>query len=96
MLCSAFLTTDHFRILDVFQLHSSNKDEVNLCMVASRRKGNNSAFIPAKENVGNCKLVGWTKIKNVQPGVPCSKPLDGSIVDSALHPSEVDKMSTSF
>ena len=25
------------------------------------------------------------------PGVPCSKPLGGSKVDSAFHPSEVDK-----
>ena len=28
------------------------------------------------------------------PGVPCSKPLGGSKVDSVFHPSEVDKMST--
>ena len=28
------------------------------------------------------------------PGVPYSKPLGGSKVDSAFHPSEVDKMST--
>ena len=28
------------------------------------------------------------------PGVPCSKPLGGSKVDSAFHPPEVDKMST--
>ena len=28
------------------------------------------------------------------PGVPCSKPLDGSKVDSAFYPSEVNKMST--
>ena len=28
------------------------------------------------------------------PGVLCSKPLGGSKVDSAFHPSEVDKMST--
>ena len=28
------------------------------------------------------------------PGVPCSKPLGGSKVDSAFHPSEVDKVST--
>ena len=27
-------------------------------------------------------------------GVPCSKPLGGSRVDSAFHPPEVDKMST--
>ena len=27
-------------------------------------------------------------------GGPCSKPLGGSKVDSAFHPSEVDKMST--
>ena len=29
-----------------------------------------------------------------KPGVPCSKPLGGSRVDSAFHPLEVDKMST--
>ena len=28
------------------------------------------------------------------PGVPCSKPLGVSKVDSAVHPSKVDKMST--
>ena len=28
------------------------------------------------------------------PGVPCSKPMGGSKVDSAFHPSEVDEMST--
>ena len=28
------------------------------------------------------------------PGVPSSKPLGGSKVDSAFHPAEVDKMST--
>ena len=28
------------------------------------------------------------------PGVLCSKPLGGSKVDSAFHPSEVDEMST--
>ena len=28
------------------------------------------------------------------PGVPCSKPLGGSKVDSAFHPSEVNEVST--
>ena len=28
------------------------------------------------------------------PGVPCSKPLGGSKVDSAFHPTEVGKMNT--
>ena len=28
------------------------------------------------------------------PGVPCSKPLGGSKVNSAFYPSEVDQMST--
>ena len=28
------------------------------------------------------------------PGVPCSKPLGGSKVDSAFHPFKVDQMST--
>ena len=28
------------------------------------------------------------------PGIPCSRPLGDSKFDSALHPSEVDKMST--
>ena len=30
----------------------------------------------------------------LNPEASCSKPLDGSKVDSAFHPSEVDKMST--
>ena len=34
------------------------------------------------------------KVLDPNPGVPCSKPLGGSKVDSAFHPSEVDKMST--
>ena len=52
----------------------------------------------------------WKKTKNVwtvykrnaivsrhwipNPGGPCSNPLGGSKIDSAFHPSEVDKMST--
>ena len=34
----------------------------------------------------------WRWIPN--PGVPCSKPLGGSKVNSAFHPSKVNKMST--
>ena len=34
------------------------------------------------------------KALDSQSRVPCSKPLGGSKVDSAFHPSEVDKMST--
>ena len=30
----------------------------------------------------------------LNPGVPCSKPLGGSKVDSAFHPFKVDQMST--
>ena len=54
-------------VLDVFQLCSPNKDEVNLCMTTSRWKSNKPAFIILEESVGNCKLVGYTKIKNAQP-----------------------------
>ena len=49
-----------------------------------------------KSSIEN-KLVG-DFVKNLHwipnPGVPWSKPLGGSKVDSAFHPSEVDKMST--
>ena len=38
----------------------------------------------------------WLRRWIPNPGVPCSKPLVGSTVDSALHPFEVDEMSTSF
>ena len=34
------------------------------------------------------------KALDFNPGDPCSKPLGGSKVDSAFHPSEVDQMST--
>ena len=33
-------------------------------------------------------------VKIPKPGVPRSKPLDGSKFNSAFHPSEVDQMST--
>ena len=34
----------------------------------------------------------WLRRWILDPGVPCSKPLGGSKVDSAPHPYEVDKM----
>ena len=36
----------------------------------------------------------WLRRWIPNPGVPYSKPLDGSKVESAVHPSEVDEMST--
>ena len=52
-----------------------------------------------EKNWNNIKNT-WKGIKSLisrwipNPGVPCSKPLGGSKVDSAFHPPEVDKMST--
>ena len=34
------------------------------------------------------------KALDSRSGAPCSKPLGGSKVESAVHPSDVDKMST--
>ena len=39
-------------------------------------------------------MAKWLRCWIPNPGVPCSKPLGGSKVDSAFHPSEVDKTST--
>ena len=39
-------------------------------------------------------MAQWLRRSIPNPGVSCSKPLGGSIVDSAFHPSEIDKMST--
>ena len=39
-------------------------------------------------------MTQWLKCQISNPGVPCSRPLSGSKVDSAFHPFEVDKMST--
>ena len=36
----------------------------------------------------------WLRRWIPNPGVPCSKPLGGSKIDSTFHPSKVDKMST--
>ena len=36
----------------------------------------------------------WLRRWIFNPGVPCSKPLGGSKVDSVFHPSKIDKMST--
>ena len=63
---SSLLITFHFCVLDVFLLCSPYKDEANLCMITSRWKSNKPAFVLAKENVGNYKFVGYTKIKNEQ------------------------------
>ena len=54
-------------------------------------KVNSLSFICASSGISILiKLRHW--IPN--PGVLCSKPLGGSKVDPAFHPSEVDKMST--
>ena len=34
------------------------------------------------------------KVLDSQPGILCSKPLNGSKVDSAFYPSKIDQMST--
>ena len=36
----------------------------------------------------------WLRRWIPDPGVPCSKPLGGAKVDSAIRPSEVDKVSS--
>ena len=38
-------------------------------------------------------MAKWLRRWIPNPGVSCSKPLGGSKVDSAFHPSKVDKMS---
>ena len=45
--------------------------------------------------MGGIKIIWekWLKRWIFNPGVPCSKPLSGSEVDSAFNLSEVDKMS---
>ena len=39
-------------------------------------------------------MAKWLRRWILNPGVPCSKLLGGSKVDSAFYPYEVDKMST--
>ena len=39
-------------------------------------------------------MAKWSRHYIPNPGVPCAKPLGGSMVDSAFHPSEVGQMST--
>ena len=41
-------------------------------------------------------MAEWLRSWIPNPGVLCSKPLGGSMVDSALHPSKVNKICTSF
>ena len=38
-------------------------------------------------------MAKWLRRRIPNPGVPWSKPLGGSKVDSVFYPSEVDKMS---
>ena len=42
----------------------------------------------------NVAMTQWLRRWILNPGVPCSKPLGGSKVVAAFHPSEVDKMNT--
>ena len=42
----------------------------------------------------NGAIAKWLRHWIPNPGVLCSKPLGGSKVDSAFHPSKVDKIST--
>ena len=57
-------------------------------------------FVETQDNLGlylktyHGAMAKWLRRWIPNPGVPCSKPLGGSKVDSAFHPSEVDKMST--
>ena len=40
------------------------------------------------------QMAQWLRCQIPNPGVPCSKPLGGSKVDSTFHPFEVNKKST--
>ena len=48
-----------------------------------------------KKHMKKSEILAFNPLRHwiPNPGVPCSKPLDGSKVDSAFYPSEVDKMS---
>ena len=39
-------------------------------------------------------MAQWLRHWIPNPGVPCSKPLGGTMVNSVFHASEVNKMST--
>ena len=67
-------------------LHSShlNRKKSEYCLKQQQKDNNNNKKTMAY----------WLSRWYPNPGVPCSKPLGGSKVDSAFHPSEVDKMST--
>ena len=45
------------------------------------------------ENKGLTSITQWLRCWIPNPGISCSKPLGGSKVDSAFHPSTIDKMS---
>ena len=51
-------------------------------------------FITCNVRNGHGAMAYWLRCWISNPGVPCSKPLGGSKVDSDFHLSEVDKMST--
>ena len=54
--------------------------------------GNRSFFLHSAKNYG--AMAKWLRHWTPNPGVSYSKPLGGTKVDSALHPSEVNKMNT--
>ena len=45
-------------------------------------------------NYSTRAMAYWLRCLIPNPGVPGSKPLEGSKVNAAIHPSDVDKIST--
>ena len=69
-------------------VRSMNSKELTQVLVETQAKLKTLSLVcPPSPNK---RLRRW--ISN--PGVPCSKTLGGSKVDSAFHPSDVDQMST--
>ena len=61
------------------------------------KHANHGALLPFYQNFDKLKygaMTYWLRCWIPNPVVPCSKPLGGSKVDSVIHPSMVDKMST--
>ena len=67
LLCNTLFTTDHFSILDVLQLCSPNKDEVNLCMITSRWGSNRPALFLWKKVLVIASLFATQKSRMWNP-----------------------------
>ena len=75
------------------RIYTTASSSSNVCIINFEQIWPTTGLLPINKKIFSFRTTTLRRwIPN--PGVPCSKPLGGSKVDSAFHPPEVDRMST--